>query len=133
MNTSTMRKFFFLLPIVLIALGCGALAPTPTATPVPATATFTPAPPTAAPTVMPTVLPTSANLPQTEDAVPRVTAEEAKAAFDSGAAVIVDVRAAEWYAESHIPGALNIPLTGIELDPSNISLKKDRWIITYCT
>lgn len=61
----------------------------------------------------------------------RVTLEESKAAFDNGAAVFVDVRSAEAYATSHIPGALSIPLAEIEgrlteLDPA-------QWIITYCT
>jgi 3-mercaptopyruvate sulfurtransferase SseA len=63
--------------------------------------------------------------------IERVTLEEAKAAFDSGAAVFVDVRSESSYAERHIPGALSIPANIIEsrmdeLDP-------DQWIITYCT
>ena len=73
------------------------------------------------------------NLPQTEAEVPRVTAEDAKAAFDSGEAVIADVRSAEAYAEGHIAGALSIPLTDIEINPSGIALDKNEWIITYCT
>ncbi len=73
------------------------------------------------------------NLPQTEDDVPRVTAEDAKAALDSGEAVIVDVRSAEAFAETHIAGALSIPLSDIELNPSRVALDKDQWIITYCT
>ena len=73
------------------------------------------------------------NLPQTEDDVPRVTAEDAKAALDSGEAVIVDERSAEAFAETHIAGALSIPLSDIELNPSRVALDKDQWIITYCT
>ena len=91
----------------------------------------TPAP--AAPTVM--LEPTSrpVDLPQTEAQVPRVTAEEAKAAVDGGTAVIVDVRIIESFAAQHIQGALSIPLTGIEADPAGVKLDKDKWIITYCT
>ncbi len=73
------------------------------------------------------------SLPQTEADVPRVTAEEAKAALDSGTAVIVDVRILESFAAQHIQGALSIPLAGIEADPAGVKLDKDKWIITYCT
>jgi 3-mercaptopyruvate sulfurtransferase SseA len=63
--------------------------------------------------------------------VPRVTLEEAKTAFDSGAAVFVDVRSAASYEASHIPGALSIPLG--ELESRINELDPDQWIITYCT
>jgi 3-mercaptopyruvate sulfurtransferase SseA len=82
--------------------------------------------------VEPTSQPAS-GLPQTEADVPRVTVQEAKAAFESGEAVIVDVRSAEAFAAQHIQGALSIPLTGIEADPASVTLEKDQWIITYCT
>jgi predicted sulfurtransferase len=101
------------------------------------------------PTIEPTIAPTQtlvvtqiiepvstqppANLPQTEAEVPRVSVEEAKAAFDSGAAVIVDVRSAGAYAASHVPGAINIQLGEFETNPTGLNLDKDQWIITYCT
>jgi rhodanese-related sulfurtransferase len=64
-----------------------------------------------------------------EDSVPRVSLADAKAAYETGGAVFVDVRDAESYAQSHIPGALSIPLSELpnrigELNPSD-------WIITY--
>ena len=71
--------------------------------------------------------------PQTEAEVPRVSVEEAKAAFDSGAAIIVDVRSAEAYAASHVPGAINIQLEEFETNPTDLELDKEQWIITYCT
>ncbi len=63
--------------------------------------------------------------------VRRVSLADAKAAFDAGSAVFVDVRPAASFESSHIPGALSIPLNDLashldELDPSS-------WIITYCT
>ena len=73
------------------------------------------------------------DLLQTEAKVPRVTVEEAKTAFDSGEAIIVDVRSAESYAEGHIAGAISIPLGSIESNPSGLDLDKNQWIITYCT
>jgi len=63
--------------------------------------------------------------------VQRVTPEEAKAAFDSGAAVFLDVRSQTVYVQSHIPRALSIPLA--ELQPRIAELDPEQWIITYCT
>ena len=73
-------------------------------------------------------IPTPENTP-TE--IKRVSVRDAKAAHDLGTAVFVDVRASQFYQESHIPGSLSIPLSEIterlnELDPQ-------AWIITYCT
>jgi hypothetical protein len=75
----------------------------------------------------------SANLPENDAEVPRVPVDQAKAALDSGDAMIVDVRGAEAYARSHIAGALEVSLSAIQLDPANLPLDKNKWIITYCT
>lgn len=61
--------------------------------------------------------------------IERVTAADAKLAFDQGAAVFVDVRDLEEYEQAHIPGAISMPEYEVasrigELDP-------DDWIITY--
>jgi len=72
-------------------------------------------------------------IPKTEDAVPRVTVEEAKSAVENGKAIIVDVRSAESYAAGHAAGAISIPLTNFENNIEDLSLEKDQWIITYCT
>jgi hypothetical protein len=63
--------------------------------------------------------------------IQRVSLEDAKAALDDNRAVFVDVRGASSYAESHVPGALSIPLLNLEdrLDELNPA----EWIITYCT
>jgi rhodanese-related sulfurtransferase len=61
----------------------------------------------------------------------RVTLEESKAAYDSRAALFLDVRVADLYAASHIPGALSIPLD--ELEARFDELDPNQWIITYCT
>jgi rhodanese-related sulfurtransferase len=62
-----------------------------------------------------------------------VPPDQAKTALDSGDAIIVDVRGAAAYAQKHITGALEISLGAIELDPTNLNLDKNKWIITYCT
>ena len=72
--------------------------------------------------------------PQGEASYPdvaRVSLADAKAAYDTHGAVFVDVRDAESYAQSHIPGALSIPLS--ELETRRSELKPSDWIITYCT
>ena len=63
--------------------------------------------------------------------VKRVSLADAKAAYDIGAAVFVDVRDQQSYAAEHIPGALSIPL--VDLTSRIKELNKDDWIILYCT
>ena len=91
--------------------------------------------PTSAPTqiVEPGSTQSADKLPLTEAEVPRVSVEEAKAALDSGAAILVDVRSAAAYEASHVAGAMNIQLGEIETNPTSLELDKDQWIITYCT
>jgi uncharacterized protein (DUF2147 family) len=64
-----------------------------------------------------------------QDAVKRITIEEAKAAVEAGKALIVDVRPAEAYKTKHIKGSISMPdvATGYQ------SLPKDKQIITYCS
>jgi 3-mercaptopyruvate sulfurtransferase SseA len=72
-----------------------------------------------------------ASAEETYPEIKRVSMADAKAALDSGTAVFVDVRDAESYAISHIPGALSIPGAYIETRLSE--LDRQKWIITYCT
>lgn len=83
--------------------------------------------------VEPTTPPQKSSIPASEAGVPRVSLEEAKAAFESGAAIIVDVRSKPAYETSHIKGAVNIQLGEFEINPTGLNLAKDQWIITYCT
>jgi 3-mercaptopyruvate sulfurtransferase SseA len=64
-------------------------------------------------------------------AVPRISLEASKEAFDQGEAVFLDVRTPAEYERMHIPGAVLIPYTDLqsrlgELDPAAT-------YITYCT
>lgn len=77
--------------------------------------------------------PTAGNSPQEDPiaAFPRVTLEETKALYDSGEAVILDVRTEQEYQQAHIPGAVLIPYAELperlsELDPAAT-------YVTYCT
>ena len=63
--------------------------------------------------------------------IPRVPLSDAKSAYDKKTAFFIDVRDAGSYAESHIPGAVNIALA--TLDNHLDEIPNDQWIITYCT
>ena len=115
-------KLLFAISVLILAtLACNALVPT--AEP----------PPTTVVIIEPTSPPQKPNVPESEAGVPRVDVAVAKAAFDTGEAIIVDVRSPDAFATSHIQGAINIPLGKIELNPTGVSLDKEQWIITYCT
>ena len=124
------RKTNILLAATILAFAIQACnAPSPTTEP-----TIAPTQTLAATQIIePVSTQTQANLPESEAAIPRVSVEQAKAAFDSGAAIIVDVRSAGAYAASHVPGAINIQLGEFETNPTGLNLDKDQWIITYCT
>ena len=63
--------------------------------------------------------------------VPRISLGDAKAAYDTGQAIFVDVREEQFYAQEHIAGALSIPE---ETLPDRMNdFEKSSWIITYCT
>jgi 3-mercaptopyruvate sulfurtransferase SseA len=119
-----MQKMKHILLIVLIIIFASACSAQQTQS----------APPSAPTTILePGSTQPSGNLPLTEGEVPRVTVEEAKAALESGAAVIVDVRDPAQYEKSHVAGATSIWLDEIEANPTGLNLDKDQWIITYCT
>lgn len=63
--------------------------------------------------------------------VPRARLSEAKAAFDAGDAVFIDVRSRITYDISHIPGALSIEIP--EIEEETVNLDREGLYITYCT
>lgn len=113
------RIFLAISVLILATLACNALLPTAEPTPVVI--------------LEPTNPPQPSGLPLTEADVPRVPLEVAYTAYTAGAAIIVDVRSREAYAELHVPNALSIPLAEFELNIENVNLDKEQWIITYCT
>lgn len=60
-----------------------------------------------------------------------ISATELKALYDKGEVTLLDVRSLEQYGASHIPNALQIPLTRVEGEVQY--LKRDKLIVTYCT
>ena len=136
------RDMFFRILIIVFALSACTDQATPTqSTSVPtqalqqATAQASQPEPRLAPTlaIEPELTQPLTQVPLTEAEVPRVTIQDAKAAFDRGEAIIVDVRGADAYQVSHIAGAINIQLGEFETNPTGLDLDKDQWIITYCT
>ena len=65
------------------------------------------------------------------DDMERISLADARAAFELGNAVFVDVRSREAYDRGHVPGTLSIPLG--ELEANLHQLSKDQWILIYCT
>ena len=63
--------------------------------------------------------------------VPRITLDEAKAAYDAGNALFVDSRGDMAYNQEHIKGAISIPAGGGEDRFSQ--LPKGKKIIVYCS
>jgi 3-mercaptopyruvate sulfurtransferase SseA len=115
----TNHLLFAILLLVLITLACNTLLPQSA--------------PNQTQIIESQLTESAGDFPLTEADVPRVTAEEAKAALDSGAAIIVDVRDPAQYEQSHVAGAISIWLDDIEANPTGLNLDKDQWIITYCT
>lgn len=134
-----MSKMWILLVLAIILLaGLFACVPTSEPSPMPVPEpTPTPSPtPTPIPTPTPasiptrpgTELPPSSYLPE----IPRISAEEVKAKSDAGInLVIIDSRSDTSYSQSHIAGAISIPLS-IMAEPYSALDSYDE-IITYCT
>lgn len=117
------RIFFVILIMLLVPAACSAQP-----TQIPPTATLTQTLPSGH-----GISSEERELPLTEADVPRIIAEEARTALESGAAIMVDVRSPSAFQESHVAGAISVPLGMIERDLASIPLNKDQWIITYCT
>ena len=113
------RTSFVLAVLLLLLASCAPVTQPPSSSSVPVTVE-----------PVPTLV---EGAPVTEADVPRVTVDEAAAAIQNSEAVVLDVRSAQAYQASHIPGALSIPLFDIESNPNGMNLDKDKWIITYCT
>ena len=61
---------------------------------------------------------------------PEVKANELAEMLDAGKALVVDVREADEFAAGHIPGALNMPLSGFRADQLPDPL--DRRLVLSC-
>ena len=64
-------------------------------------------------------------------AMPRITVQDLQAKMAKNEVTLIDVRDADSYLESHIPGSMHIPLARIEGEIPY--LPKGKQIVTYCT
>lgn len=103
------------------------------------TRTPTPGPVTPKPTAtfVPLITPSPAAVGQTPAAtagsaasIARISIQAAKASLDAGTAVLVDVRTAAAYQQSHATGAISIPSN--EIATRYQELPADKQIILYC-
>ena len=105
--------------IGLIAIGAAAIA----------AVIFNEIGPGAAPTPLPRfIMLDQADVPDPQ--ITRTSLTEARAALESGQALVVDVRDKDSYQRSHVAGAVSVPFG--ELDQRLGELDKQKWIITYC-
>jgi 3-mercaptopyruvate sulfurtransferase SseA len=73
-----------------------------------------------------------ASIPATAADVPRMRVKELKALLDAGQEIIIaDARSLAAYEESHIAGAISLPL--LEVDKRHKELPRDAKIVLYCT
>jgi 3-mercaptopyruvate sulfurtransferase SseA len=71
--------------------------------------------------------------PKGESRYPLITCEELKRLIDSKATqdiVIVDTQPSEYFAEAHIPGAVNLPYTD-RIKPS-VTFPRTKTLVLYC-
>ena len=84
---------------------------------------------TSAPLITPSAT-TQAGTANSAASVPRISLQAAKASLDAGTAVLVDVRTAAAYQQSHAVGAISMPSN--EVDQRYKELPVDKQIILYC-
>lgn len=128
MSNSKQRLVLIVGSILIITVGTLLiLSAIPAGTPAaPAPSVPRTVPQASAPQAAPTA---PAELPYPE--IVRVSLGDAKAAYDLKQAVYLDVRDADSFANSHIPGAVSIPLNDLETRLKE--LDSQAWILTYCT
>ena len=71
--------------------------------------------------------------PKSENRYPLITCEELQRLIDAKATqdiVIVDTQPSEYFAEAHIPGAVNLPYTNRIKPPVN--LPRTKTLVLYC-
>ena len=81
----------------------------------------------------PTTRPTPATKPAST--VKRVEVEEFDKARQAANAVVVDVRSPEEFAAGHVPGAVNVPVSGKEseeFDKKVMAVATDKTVLVHC-
>lgn len=67
-----------------------------------------------------------------KETIKEVSVADAKAAIDSGKAIVLDCRTAKEFKRGHVPGAINIPRGLLEFKVDKKFPDKAAYIIIYC-
>jgi hypothetical protein len=67
-----------------------------------------------------------------QESAARIGVAELKKLYDAGTVVVIDVRSAGAYANSHVAHALFVPLDGIEQKAGDLK-KTGKTVVAYCT
>jgi rhodanese-related sulfurtransferase len=62
-----------------------------------------------------------------------ITREELQNEIAAGAVVVLEALPHNYYADGHIPGALNLPLDDVEFRAAELVPDRDAAVVTYCT
>jgi rhodanese-related sulfurtransferase len=69
----------------------------------------------------------------TKETIPKIDIAEAKYLFDSGKAIFVDARGPSEYDESHVKGAVNVPVAASQDELDKLKSKlANKVLVTYC-
>jgi phage shock protein E len=74
----------------------------------------------------------AAGLAVAQVAAGRITAAELKKLYDAGTVIVVDVRTPAAYRDSHLKGALSVPLDQVAAKAAELA-KSGKPVVTYCT
>lgn len=71
---------------------------------------------------------------KTKDGFPVLSSEQLKALLENKPAdlVLIDARTPQEFQETHIPGAINIPLPALEKDNATLNAAKNAHLVFYC-
>jgi rhodanese-related sulfurtransferase len=63
---------------------------------------------------------------------PLINRDEVLKNIESGSAIVVEALPKEYYAEAHLPGALNLPVDDVDTLAPALLPDKDADVIVYC-
>ncbi|MFI9320091.1 rhodanese-like domain-containing protein [Kitasatospora aureofaciens] len=64
---------------------------------------------------------------------PLITRDELAAAIEDGTVTVVDALGGEYYAQQHLPGAVELVLADVDARAATVLPDRDAAIVTYCS
>ncbi|RDI46302.1 rhodanese-like domain-containing protein [Nocardia mexicana] len=62
-----------------------------------------------------------------------ITRDDLRAEIEAGSVIVIDALGGEYYAKAHLPGALELVETDVELKAPQLLPDKSAAIVTYCS